>query len=415
MQMNILEQVQGMGNLLNITLAVRYFCRVGGMEKFTLALAEHLVAKGHDVKVLSIRGEGRPGLAMQELGAPTLVPRAARDWLTGRALARALRSREADIIYGEQKMWGCDVIRPSGGCEPEYWKQHVRYRGIVPRPGFWRHFALKHAFDINAEARGYRDDRLRRVLVNSVMVERELLRHYPHLEGRIEVVHEGVGLPEASEPLTRLERSRLLGQHGLDPTRPLALFVGHDFRRKGLREAIEALEMARRIEPTRRMQLLVIGRDGQKSCRRLARRLGVAQDVAFAGSLMPVDPYYRAADVLFLPTYYDPFANVTLEAMAWGLPVLTTRQNGGSEMIRPGENGWIVDSPGAIVGMAEVLVQIGRMDLAAQRACCRQTAREHPQADALARIESIFMAVAEEKRRGRGRPPGRSFDRQVQS
>jgi UDP-glucose:(heptosyl)LPS alpha-1,3-glucosyltransferase len=55
--------------------------------------------------------------------------------------------------------------------------------------------------------------------------------------------------------------------------------------------------------------------------------------------------YLAAADAFMLPTLYEPFSNACLEALAAGLPVITTRYNGFAEIIEPGVDGEVIDNP----------------------------------------------------------------------
>ena len=119
------------------------------------------------------------------------------------------------------------------------------------------------------------------------------------------------------------------------------LFVGQDFKRKGLAAVIDALGLVRDAGFT--PSLRVIGRDDSTPYRNQAGRLGIADQVAFEGVSPNIQTAYQAADLFVFPTLYDPFANVCLEALACGLPVLTTTTNGSSEIVTEGEDGYVVD------------------------------------------------------------------------
>lgn len=373
------------------------------MEKFTLNLARFLVDRGHQVRVIAFDGESMPGVELKRIPLPLGLLRPLRDWMTARRLARVLSTeRDADVIYGEQKMWGCDILRPAGGVEDEYWKAHIQYRQSAFKcPPVCRHLSVKHALDVDAERRGMCDPRLRRVIVNSDLIRRQLLAHYPFLGDRVEVIHEGiVPCPADAGIRLRAERAAFLARFGLDPAAPTALFLGHDFRRKGLRQAIQVIAEARRRQPRSGWQLLVVGRDRPAPGRALVRKLGIASAVAFAGTVFPADLCFGAADVLLFPTLYDPFANVTLESLAFGVPVITTRQNGGSEVIESGVNGWVVPDAAATGEMAAALEQVIAPD---RREALRQAARgsvaSSELSGKLAAVEAVFQAVAEERRR----------------
>ena len=119
------------------------------------------------------------------------------------------------------------------------------------------------------------------------------------------------------------------------------LFVANNFRRKGLDLVLRAL---RRVDLRQaRARLLVVGAGRRWLFGPLALLLGVSDWVTFAGASQEVEKFYGAADVFVLPTRYDPFAAVCLEAMACGLPVITTMMNGAAELIETGRSGFVLD------------------------------------------------------------------------
>ena len=127
--------------------------------------------------------------------------------------------------------------------------------------------------------------------------------------------------------------------------------MGSGFKRKGLHFLIAALARMQR----RDSRLLVVGHGRTKPYERLAAKLGVAQRVRFLGPQPAVERFYAAGRVLALPTVYDPCSNVVLEALAGGLPVVTTAANGASEFIRPGDNGAILARPDDCQDLAAAL------------------------------------------------------------
>ncbi|MFZ2088742.1 MAG: glycosyltransferase family 4 protein, partial [Desulfobaccales bacterium] len=91
--------------------------------------------------------------------------------------------------------------------------------------------------------------------------------------------------------------------------------------------------------------LWVVGKDRLGKYQAIAERLGVAPRVRFWGPRAEVAPFYQAADLLALPTLYDPCSNVVLEALGCGCPVITTAANGAAEFITPGTNGEVIAKP----------------------------------------------------------------------
>jgi UDP-glucose:(heptosyl)LPS alpha-1,3-glucosyltransferase len=113
---------------------------------------------------------------------------------------------------------------------------------------------------------------------------------------------------------------------------------------KGLGYLVKALAEIRK-EDRRPFKLLVLGRDRQGPYLRLAKKMGISEEVVFAGSTGEPEKYYGAADLLVHPTFYDACSLTVLEALASGLPVITTSFNGASGVMTQSLGGFILSDP----------------------------------------------------------------------
>jgi UDP-glucose:(heptosyl)LPS alpha-1,3-glucosyltransferase len=142
---------------------------------------------------------------------------------------------------------------------------------------------------------------------------------------------------------------------GLASDAPVLLLVGSGFARKGVDRLIDALAAC----ADGAAHLVVVGADkGEGRARARARARGVDGRVHFPGPQQDVRPWYGLADAFALPTLYDPFPNAALEALACGLPIVTSTQCGAAELVRAGENGYVcdaLDAPALARACAEVL------------------------------------------------------------
>ena len=181
----------------------------------------------------------------------------------------------------------------------------------------------------------------RRVIANSEMVKREAQASYGYPAEQIDVVPNGVPLAEfRPDPEMRRVHRKILR---LREDEIAVLFVGSGWERKGLRFAIKAVKSL-----GKNFRLLVAGRGRRQIARsRFVQRLGPVRDLP---------PLYAAADLFLLPTLYDPFSNACLEALAAGLPVITTRQNGCSEIMEQNVHGTILDHPSDISEIRQALL-----------------------------------------------------------
>lgn len=386
---------------MKITLCVKNLANTGGQERFQRLLGDFLARRGHAVRFLTARAPAQDSSpATHTVPAGRWYPRSMRDWAYARALASSLAHEAADITAGEQKTWDCDILFPNGGDEDQYWINRVRFwRYRTGRPAWFRFLQPKRWFDLLAERNGYASPHLRKVIVNSRMVREWLVGHYPHIRPLTEVVYHGVDTARFNPDLAVRWRHETLRRIGLQPDRLTGVFAGSGFHLKGLPNALAAFAAASNIAPATHMQLIVAGRDRPALFRNMAARLGIADSVRFIGAAPSIEQIYAAADFFILPSFYDPCALVTLEALAAGLPVITSRYNGAHELIDHGRQGWIVDDPrdaGAIAGLIRAFTDKER--LAAMKKAARALALEHPWDRKFERIEAIMREVAAGKR-----------------
>ena len=189
---------------------------------------------------------------------------------------------------------------------------------------------------------------------------------------------------------------------GLEPSDLVGLFVGHNFALKGLRPLLRALG-ARNRPGARPVHLLVCGGGPVARYRRMARSLGVDQTVHFLGFHDDIRECFAASDFFVMPSYYDPCSLVVLEALACGLPVITTAKNGASELYGDGREGYILTSPdaqGELVAALEHMTDDARRRAMSARAA--MVGAEHAFDHHVAALVRVFEEVAAE----RGNHPG---------
>ena len=183
----------------------------------------------------------------------------------------------------------------------------------------------------------YRFGRHRKIVVVGSRLLGELERWHGVSGERVVHIPNGIDV-ERFHPGRRDIRSRVLADFGIDPGAQVILFAGHEFERKGLELAVRAL--ARMETPAR---LLVVGDDNPARFRSLAAGLGVGDRVHFAGRREDMPDLYGAADAFLLPSRYESFALVCIEALATGVPVVAPRIGGVEDYVVDSENGLLVD------------------------------------------------------------------------
>ncbi|MHB1233689.1 MAG: glycosyltransferase family 4 protein [Burkholderiales bacterium] len=322
---------------LKLALIRQRYTPFGGAERFVARAMQALQAQGAAVTIVTRRWDAaKAGDAL--ICNPFYLGSLWRDWGFARGVCRMLARQNFDLVQSHERIACCDIYRAGDGVHREWLTQRARVLNPIQRLGVM--LSPYHRYVLAAERRLFASPQLKAVICNSRMVKEEIQRHFGVPEERLHVIYSGVDLEAFHPRLKETHRQSIRTQLGLPGDATLFLFVGSGFERKGLAALLHAL-----AEQPSSAQLAVIGHDRRaRDYRHLAAQLGVAKRVHFLGPRADVKPYYGAADALVLPTLYDPFPNAALEALACGLPVITSAKSGAAELIRDGENGFVCDA-----------------------------------------------------------------------
>ena len=361
---------------MRLLVVARPFAFHGGVETATAGLVQALVAHGYDVHLLSPRGQRPvPGVALHPLRLPP-GPAVAR------ALALALGTRlfvaggTWDLVQSHERTLGQDVYRAGEGCHRAY---------LASRDGDGGR-GLYHRVILGLERRVF--STTRHIVAIAKAGKAEIERLYGVDARRVSVVYNGVDL-ERFHPRNRdRHRDPARAEAGIPPKAWTALFIGSGFERKGLASAIEALAAL----GDRESRLLVVGKGEVGPYRTLAERLGLGPRVAWLGVRSDAERWYAAADAVVLPSRYEPFGNVHLEALASGTAVVTSRFAGGAEVVLDGRCGAGVD-PRDAAAIASELERIRALDASEVSAAARRAAEPFTYAAQVAALTAIYRGL----------------------
>ncbi len=317
---------------MRIGLVRRGYSASGGAEAYLLRFAAAARAAGHE-PVLICGAEWPEGAWPHErVVVAGKTPEGFADRLEDRR-----ESGGWDVLFSLERVWACDVYRAGDGVHAAWLERRREFE--PPWRGWFRSLQRKHREILELECALFTGG-ARRVIANSQMVKDEIIRFYGTAAEQVHVVHNGVPT-HAAEPGAR---EALRAELGIAPQEFVALFAGTGWDRKGLRYAIAAVKALKNP-----VTLLVAGRGDQRGLPKSGR-------VKFLGALPGerLRAVMAAADVFILPTLYDPFSNACIEALAAGLPVITTTANGFSEILEPGVHGDAV-APGDTRALATAL------------------------------------------------------------
>lgn len=314
---------------MKIALICRPYSFHGGIETATAGLMRELLALGHTLDLITSAGQEEvPGVRVTRV--PVLRhPSVLRLLSFALAARRAVEREGYQIVQSHERTLRQDIYRAGEGC-------HRGYLEAMKRR--WAQVNPYHRLVFSLEKRIFTLKTARHIIAISNRGKAEIERLYATPPSRISVVYNGVDLerfhPDNRERLRKVVRD----EWGIADEAWTVLFVGSGFERKGLGPLIEA--MGRLADY--RSQLIVAGKGDPRPYRALADQPGLTGRVHWTGPVERIERLYAAADAVALPTRYEPFGNVHLEALASGLPVLTTATAGGAEVIRSGDNGWVI-------------------------------------------------------------------------
>lgn len=321
---------------LTIGFVRRGYSATGGAEAYLQRLARGIVDLRHEVRLITT-----PEWPASAWPFGEITRLRARSTTAFADELEELRPQiHCDVLMSLERVWRCDVYRAGDGVHRAWLERRQQF--ATPLQRLSRLFRRKHNDILRLEKSLFASGGAGRVIANSQMVKKEVVDLYSYTADKIDVVHNGVPVDRFRFDSARRENGR--ADLKLQDDEVALLFVGSGWERKGLRFAIEAVERCKNSK----LRLLVAGRGNPRGYK--------SNHVQFLGEVVDLLPIYSAADIFILPTIYDPFSNASLEALASGLPVITTRSNGFSEIIENGVHGSIVDLANDVEALRDAIL-----------------------------------------------------------
>ncbi|UCC29584.1 MAG: glycosyltransferase family 4 protein [Phycisphaerales bacterium] len=340
----------------------------GGAETSTLQFTHHLMDRGVEVHVFTrSRPSPAPGLHVHTISGASMS-RTRRSITFTHRVENLLQSDSFEVVHAISPCRHADIYQPRGGTVAETIERNLALLKSRPARRLKRYanrlnFKQQYALAFERRLLGHADGPL--VVAVSDYVVRQLQRHYGLSDERVRKVYNGVD-PDGSTAQERARhRPAVRREFNIADRDCLVLLIAHNFRLKGVKCWMEALArlVKRGVSDVRS---LVIGKGDSERWHRLAARLGITEYLTFTGPSTRVREFRCAADVVVHPTYYDPCSRVVLEAMVAGLPCVTTRWDGASEVLEDGTQGFVIDDPSDVSALADRVDRLRDADLRRQ-------------------------------------------------
>lgn len=356
---------------MKVALVHMRYSWTGGTERYLIQLSSKLLERGHEVSIVcrSRKGDADPRLKFEVLRSRMMLGPAFRMWAFARMVERHVAESDYDVVFGLGKTYTHDAIRMGGGCHGTF-LELAHWPTLSLRDRFMLKGRVKHPLAVRIEELALTHS-VRKVITNSEMVKQDAMVRYGLPADRFEVIYNGVDMerfhPERHAGPARELRHSL----GIKDDDFAVLFLGTGYVRKGLSAMLESFPSIVKECPNAR--LIVAGFESRpRRFQAQAAQLGIADRVSFLGGRRDTEICYAAGDLYVLPTLYDPFATTTLEALASGLPVITTKTNGGAEILTEGIQGTILPAQPAPRDLARAVIDWSERE---RRQAAREPAR----------------------------------------
>ncbi len=324
---------------IRVAVVIPKYGLIGGAESFVFEVTERL-AEHKDFEIHVFANKWRQGKAPITFHKVPIIP--FPRWIRPISFAyfskRSMQSDFFDIVHSHERIFEMDLLT-FHGIPHEIWVKKTKKRSLslFDRSTAW------------VEKKGMNQEKGAIILPVSTLVKDELLKLYNIPKSKLHVIHPGVSLERFSSVNREDFRYEIRQRHGLSLEDVVVLFVSMNFELKRLDLLLKSIAATvDREKDNSNLKLMVVGKGDEKRFETMARNLGISNRVIFVGVTRDVEKYYLAADIFAMPSRFDTFGLVVLEAMAAGLPVIISHSVGARDLVEQGVNGFVLSNDPSI-------------------------------------------------------------------
>lgn len=385
----------------------RYTAR-GGVERYIWDLVKRLLDAGHEVHVFAHFWDKQvdPRAHLHKVPNPWKQIRFMKVWSFDRWLTRHVRRADFDVVHGFSKSSVHDIYTDGSGCLLDYQAYSIDEREGSDLSRKMRRASLHQKQVLAIEERRFTRGNFGKIVAMSELAARQIRARYGLTDDEVLTIYNGIDIerfhPRVREEYGRNYRERIAASQECF----VAMCVGNDYKRKGVPALIEAAKLIQDrggLPGGRPLRVAVVGKERHKVEAELTdvcRAYGLYDRVKFYGPQHLVERWHAMADLFVLPSRFDAFGNVVLEAMATGVPVLVSAKAGAAEVLRDGDNGFVLQDPDDAATIADRVMRLAgdeperlRMGQAA-----RATAEAYSWDQHFARMLALYEEVAASKK-----------------
>jgi len=331
---------------MKIAVVIPKYGLVGGAETFVIEVCERLaLRKEFEIHVFANKWQPGQGQIVFHKVPMIRFPH----FLTPISFAyfanSRIRQEDYAVVHSHERIFEMDLLT-FHGIPHKTWIKKARKRPLT---------LFDHA-TAWVEQKGFKNDKLKIVMPVSSLVQEEIQNRYGFLGDKLLVNPPGVDTERFSALDSQQCRQEIVMRYGFTLKDVVVLFVSMNFKLKRLDLVLKGIaDLISRDKKETNLKLLVVGKGDVKRFGGLAGDLGISDRVVFTGVTREVEKYYMAADIFIMPSRFDTFGLVVLEAMAAGLPVIISHNVGARDLVEPGVNGFVLSEDPSISEIATSL------------------------------------------------------------
>ena len=332
-----------------IAFALEKFSRhAGGAESYTISLATTLIENGLEVHLIGQSWDGDPQEAhFHEIHIPKFLPAWIKLLLFAFKHKKIVMKQNCGVVVGFGNTIYMNVYQSHGGVH-----QFSTARMVYAEKNIIKRFvkrilillSMKQWVRAWIESAPFRMNPRPKIVAISQMIKKDMESFFHTNPDEIEVIYNGVDTKRHNLSLRQQIRGPLRGPWCASENDVVFLFVAYDLKKKGMEPLVEAAAKLK-MTGADNFKIIVAGGSPYRSLLKLIERFDLKNNVIFVGRVKSIDDFYANSDVFVLPTYSDACSLVVIEAMASGLPAITTTVNGAAGIITDGTNGYIIPHP----------------------------------------------------------------------
>lgn len=365
------------GKALKIAVLVKRFTLSGGKERYVVELVKSLCRLGHQVDVFACKAEQQ---LLNDIGFFRVPNKMTFSSVLNtisfmKETAKMLEEHDYDIVHSHERNYTQEVLTLHSFSYYEGLKKYTLLRKIDQQ-----YFSLRSQLYLWLERRQMKTSWLISV---SKAISKDVKENY-HRTGNIVEILPGVNLTVFDEKSVHAMRQQARKEKNIQENELAVLFVGSAFQRKGLDRLIPAI--------TEAMRLIIVGKgDHIPKFSNMINAHHCGQQISIEGITDNVLKYYALADVVVLPSRSEAFGMSILEGMACGLPVIVSHNSGVADLIRHGENGFLIGKTSELPKLLELLRSNEKRRKIGL--CARKTAEQYGWSRVGAAHEALYKKI----------------------